>query len=64
MEHRWNDSVGENQSNRRKIRPIATLFTNTSCTSPESNSGLNVERAATNRLSHDTVLKAEIHINY
>jgi hypothetical protein len=54
MEHRWNNSAGENQSNRRKICPIATLFTNITCTGLESNSGLNVERPTTNRQSHCT----------
>jgi hypothetical protein len=43
-----------------KICPITTLFTNTTCTGLESNSGLNVERPATNRLGYGTFLKAEI----
>jgi hypothetical protein len=54
MEHRWNRSIGENQNKRRKICPLATLLTNTTCTGLESNSLLNVERPATNRLSHGT----------
>jgi hypothetical protein len=57
--------TGENQSNRRKICPITTLSTNTTCTGPESNTVLNVETPATNRLfSLSCILHASMRLPF
>ena len=56
--------TGENRSTGRKTCPSATLST-TNLTSTELglNPGLSDYRPATNRLSHDTALKQEFHLN-
>jgi hypothetical protein len=53
--------TGENRSTRRKICPSATLSTtNPAWTDRGSNPGFRGGRPAANRLSHGTVISAEV----